>query len=299
MRLSNFCLAALALTLTIQAPAKSRKKKKTTETEVVKPDTVCVDTFSYAMGMAQSAGLKSYINQRMGIDTAYMTDFEKGLSEALAQPENMRLAAYAAGIQIGQQVWKQILPGLNRQITDKADSDFINEKLFIQGFEDGVRGHSLIMNADTASAVAIRQMEYYQAELTKRKFGNNLLEGDNFLKLNAKKDSVKTLKTGLQYKILKKGDGPVPTIDDRVKVNYEGRLINGTIFDSSYERKQPATFGCSQVIKGWTEALTQMPVGSIWEIYVPQEKGYGARQAGKIPPFSTLIFKIELLGIEK
>ena len=85
----------------------------------------------------------------------------------------------------------------------------------------------------------------------------------------------------------------------KVKVNYEGRLVDGTVFDSSYERKQPATFGCNQVIKGWTEALTQMPVGSKWEIYIPQELGYGSREAGKIPPFSALIFTVELLEIEK
>ena len=95
------------------------------------------------------------------------------------------------------------------------------------------------------------------------------------------------------------GNGEIPTATSKVKVNYEGRLIDGTVFDSSYERKKPTSFACNQVIKGWTEALTHMPVGSKWEIYIPQELGYGAREAGKIPPFSTLIFTVELLEIEK
>lgn len=299
MRLSSLCIAALALTFAVSAPAKSRKKKKVTKVEVAKPDTVSVDTFSYAMGMAQSAGLKAYLSQRMGIDTAYMADFEKGLAEAIAKPGDKKLAAYAAGVQIGQQLHGQIMPGVNRQITDQQDAPFVNEKLFSQGFLDGVCERSNVMTADKANAIAIKQMEFYQKELTERKFGKNRTEGEAFLKENAKKDSVKTLKTGLQYKVIKKGTGPVPTDTSKVKVNYEGRLLDGTVFDSSYERKQPAVFGCNQVIKGWTEALTNMPVGSVWEIYIPQEKGYGERQAGKIPPYSLLIFKVELLGIEK
>ena len=95
------------------------------------------------------------------------------------------------------------------------------------------------------------------------------------------------------------GTGDKPTKDQKVKVNYEGRLINGTVFDSSYKRKQPATFGVGQVIKGWTEALQMMPVGSKWELYIPQELAYGAKEQGKIPPFSCLIFTVELLDIVK
>ena len=131
------------------------------------------------------------------------------------------------------------------------------------------------------------------------KYGKNRTDGEAFLKANAKKDSVQTTPSGLQYKVLVAGTGEKPKATDRVKVNYEGHLIDGTEFDSSYKRNQPATFACNQVIKGWTEALTMMPVGSKWEIYVPQELGYGAREAGKIPPLSTLIFTVELLEIVK
>ena len=105
--------------------------------------------------------------------------------------------------------------------------------------------------------------------------------------------------SGLQYKIIKEGNGAVPTDSSKVKVNYKGTLIDGTQFDSSYDRKEPTTFRANQVIKGWTEALTMMPVGSKWELYIPQDLAYGAREAGQIKPFSTLIFEVELVGIEK
>jgi len=110
---------------------------------------------------------------------------------------------------------------------------------------------------------------------------------------------LKLHQAALQYKIIKEGNGAVPTDSSKVKVNYKGTLIDGTQFDSSYDRKEPTTFRANQVIKGWTEALTMMPVGSKWELYIPQELAYGAREAGQIKPFSTLIFEVELVGIEK
>lgn len=298
MKIRYIVLAVLTLAFVTNTSAKSRKKKKAETTEVVRFDTVTVDKFSYAMGIAQSGGLKNYVAQRMGVDTAFFDHFLRGLSESIRVPDDKKMQAYAAGIQIGKQVMEQILPGVNRQITDREGVSFLDEEQFKTGFLAGLGIGTPTMSTDSAMNVAQRQMNYYQAQLTEKKFGQNREEGEKFLKENAKKDSVKTLKTGLQYKVLKKGTGSVPTEASTVKVNYEGKLIDGTIFDSSYQRGEPATFGCTQVIKGWTEALTNMPVGSVWEIYIPQEKAYGARQAGKIPPFSTLIFKVELLGIE-
>jgi len=121
----------------------------------------------------------------------------------------------------------------------------------------------------------------------------------DFLEENKKKDGVITTESGLQYKIIRQGKGAIPTDMSKVKVNYIGKLIDGKEFDSSYKRKYPAVFRADQVIKGWTEALTMMPVGSKWEIYIPQELGYGSRSLDKIKPYSTLIFEIELLSIEK
>jgi FKBP-type peptidyl-prolyl cis-trans isomerase FklB len=128
----------------------------------------------------------------------------------------------------------------------------------------------------------------------------NKAEGEKFHKENAKKEGVVTLESGLQYKILKEGKGDKPAETDRVKVNYKGTLIDGTEFDSSYKRNRPATFGVNRVVKGWTEALQLMPVGSKWQIFVPSELGYGERGSrDKIGPHATLIFEVELLEIMK
>ena len=144
-----------------------------------------------------------------------------------------------------------------------------------------------------------KQFKYWRGIMMEKKYGPNRKAGEEFLKANAKKDSVQTTASGLQYKVLVAGTGDKPTATDRVKVNYEGRLLDGTVFDSSYKRGEPAVFGVSQVIKGWTEALQLMPVGSKWELYIPQEIAYGDREQQKIPPYSMLIFTVELIEIVK
>jgi len=129
-------------------------------------------------------------------------------------------------------------------------------------------------------------------------YGENRRKGEQFLAQNSTKDSVVTLPSGLQYKVLTMGTGPKPKATQEVHVKYEGRLVDGKVFDSSYTRKDQITkFRANQVIKGWTEALQLMPVGSKWELYIPQELGYGDRQSGQIPPYSTLIFTVELVDI--
>ena len=121
--------------------------------------------------------------------------------------------------------------------------------------------------------------------------------GEKFLAENAKKRGVKTLPSGVQYKVIKKGKGDLPGPEDNVRINYEGRLIDGTVFDSSYERNEPTEMAINMVVPGFAEALKNMPVGSTWEVYIPAEQAYAERELDKIKPFSTLIFKIELLEI--
>ena len=135
-----------------------------------------------------------------------------------------------------------------------------------------------------------------EAEL-KAKYKNNLEAGQKFLAENAKKEGIITTESGLQYKILKEGTGKTPVATDKVRVNYEGTLIDGTKFDSSYDRKEPAEFYVNRVIRGWTEALQLMKEGSKYELYIPYELAYGNRETGDIKPFSALIFKVELLKI--
>lgn len=151
---------------------------------------------------------------------------------------------------------------------------------------------------EEANAYVQSKAEAIKTKATEAQFAENKAAGEKFLAENAKKEGVKTTSSGLQYKIIKEGNGAVPTDSSKVKVNYKGTLIDGTQFDSSYDRKEPTTFRANQVIKGWTEALTMMPVGSKWELYIPQDLAYGAREAGQIKPFSTLIFEVELVGIE-
>lgn len=294
----KFVVLSLALLVCFDGSAK-RKNKKKQKAETVKVDTCSVDTFSYALGMANTQGLKQYVTSRMNVDTAYFSKFMEGFNAVLSEEERKKQTAYNAGLQIRQQVEEQVIPGLNRRITDNDSVKLINRELFLEGFGKTLNGEKTNMSLQRAEEVSQKQMQYYYERNMERKYGKNRQAGEEFLKANAKKDSIQTLPSGVQYKVLTQGNGEIPTATSKVKVNYEGRLIDGTVFDSSYERKKPTSFACNQVIKGWTEALTHMPVGSKWEIYIPQELGYGAREAGKIPPFSTLIFTVELLEIEK
>ena len=294
MKALKYIAIALGLLVCVSTNAAQRAKKSKKKAVAEKVDTIPMADFSYAYGIAQTNGLKNYLAQRMGVEEAYMADFLAGFDKAELDEADKREKARLAGIEIRQQVENQIVPQVNRQINDSLD--LLNRQRFVEGFRAAIAGNATL-TSDSAQAVATKQLDYYNSVKMEAKYGQNRRDGEAFLKANAKKDSVVTTKSGLQYKILTAGTGATPTAEQKVKVNYEGRLIDGTVFDSSYKRKQPATFACNQVIKGWTEALTMMPVGSKWEIYIPQDLGYGAREAGKIPPFSTLIFTVELLEI--
>ena len=161
-------------------------------------------------------------------------------------------------------------------------------------------GNSGCMTKEEAQTFMQTQMDAVKSKALEKKYADNKAAGEKFLAENKTKEGVVTTPSGLQYKVITKGTGAIPADTSKVKVNYKGTLIDGTEFDSSYKRKEPATFRANQVIKGWTEALTMMPVGSKWELYIPQDLAYGARETGgQIKPFSTLIFEVELVGIEK
>ena len=297
-RISILCFALLVgLCITAQAAGKKTSKKKGKAVEQVKVDTVSVDTFSYAYGKANTQGLKLYLSQRMGIDTTYMDDFMKGFEQMALTETDKKEKARLAGIEIRAQLENQILPAANRQIDDSVQ--VLVKQRFVDGFKDGIMQANMYITMDSTQKLVRKQMDYYHNVKMEKKYGANRLAGEEFLKLNAKKDSVQTTPSGLQYKVITMGTGEKPQPTQKVKVNYEGRLIDGTVFDSSFKHGKPVTFPCNQVIKGWTEALCMMPVGSKWELYVPQQLAYGDREQGKIPPFSTLVFTVELLSIEK
>ena len=256
-----------------------------------------VDSMSYAIGMAQTNGLKEYLVDRLGVDTAYMDQFIKGLNEGANAGDNKKKAAYYAGIQIGQQISNQMVKGINHEVFGDDSTKTISLKNFMAGFISGTTGKKGLMTVDQAETVARTKMQEIKAKEMEKVYGPNKEAGEKFLAANAKKDGVKTLESGVQYRVIKEGTGAIPADTSLVKVHYEGRLLNDSVFDSSYRRGEPITLRCNQTIKGWTDAMVHMPAGSTWEVYIPQELAYGEREQGQIKPFSVLIFKIELLEV--
>ena len=256
-----------------------------------------VDSMSYAIGMAQTQGLKEYLVERLGVDTAYMDEFIKGLNEGTNAGDNKKKAARYAGIQIGQQIATQMVKGINMQVFGDDSTKSISLKNFMAGFVSGTTGKKGLMTPDTAQVIAQTLMQRIKSREMEKTYGPNKAEGEKFLAENAKKEGVKTLPSGVQYKVIKEGTGAIPADTSMVKVHYEGKTLDGNVFDSSYKRGNPIDLRCNQTIKGWTDAMVHMPAGSIWEVYIPQELAYGEREQGDIKPFSMLIFKIELLEV--
>ena len=257
-----------------------------------------IDTVSYTIGMSQTRGLKEYLINQLGVDTTYMDAFIKGLNEGAKAGDDKKTAAYYAGIQIGQQISNQMVKGLNHELFGEDSTKTISMKNFLAGFIAGTTGKNQLMTMGQADSIADATVKAIKAREAEKQYGDNKAAGEKFLAENAKKEGVKVLESGVQYKVIKEGSGEIPKDSSMVVVNYEGKTIDGKVFDSSYG-KEPVTFPANRVIKGWTEALVHMPVGSIWEVYIPPELAYGERSTGQFEPFSALIFKIELLSIKK
>ena len=255
-----------------------------------------IDTLSYAIGMSQSDGLKQYLSERLGIDTAYIDDFIKGLNEGATAGDDKEKAAYYAGIQIGQQLGGQMLQGINYEVFGNDSTKTISLKNLLAGFVAGITEKDQKMSLLQARATADEKIQEIKSKAMEKQWGAYKKQNEEWLAKNSKAEGVVTLPSGLQYKVITEGKGAVPADTSNVKVNYEGKTIDGKVFDST---DTGTTFRCNQVIKGWTEALTKMPVGSKWEVYIPASLAYGERQPNDIiKPYSTLIFTIELLGIE-
>ena len=257
-----------------------------------------IDSLSYMMGISNTEGLEGYLTMQMGVDTTYMADFIKGVKEG----KNMSTAndaAYIAGLQIGRQVGNEIVERINQSLFKNDSTMSLNKNNFIAGFLGALDKKSGMPTKKEAMEYVDTHVKAIEAKALEAKYGENKTAGEKFLAENATKEGVQTTPSGLQYKIIKQGKGAVPTTKNTVKVHYKGTLIDGTEFDSSYSRNEPSSFPVTGVIKGWTEALTMMPVGSKWELYIPQELAYGSRETGTIKPFSTLVFEVELLEIEK
>ena len=303
MKQTIFTLALALVASASFSGAEAAKKKKTAQPEPAAVQapvalTSGSDSVSYAAGMSITNGLLPFLINQEGVDTAYMADFMRGFKEIVERADDPRVKAYAAGMNIANQVKDRMLPGMTKEFTDTPDT--IKTDIFFRGFEDALTGDTThFKQADAEVFFQLRQDIDKKAKEEKL-FGPNRDAGRKFLAENKGKEGVVTMPSGLQYKVLVQGTGVVPQKTDQVQVNYEGRLIDGTVFDASKKHgDKPATFRPDQVIRGWTEALTMMPVGSKWQLFIPYELAYGEREAGLIKPYSALIFDVELVGIEK
>jgi FKBP-type peptidyl-prolyl cis-trans isomerase FklB len=299
-------IALLALALVVSAAfmtasadkKKSKKKDKaaavaTVETPV--PILSSGDTLSYALGYAAADGLLEYIERQFQVGADQIGTFTEVFKETLGKSSEPSFKARQAALTIASLFEQRILPEVTETFAGTGDS--INANIFTQAFLAAVKKDTTVMNMPAATDISKARSQAVKEQKDEAYRIHNL----QWLVNNREQEGVVTTESGLQYKVITKGTGPVPTESDKVTVKYEGRLIDGTVFDSSYKRNpQTTTFRVNQVIRGWTEALTMMPVGSKWELYIPQELAYGSRQTGKeIKPYSTLIFVVELVDIVK
>lgn len=290
MKLQSLLIIGLAASVCVGSQARARKKIKDVPSMEIKGQSVDAKTFSYAMGVYQAEGLRNFIQQREGIDSTLYPMFLQGLNSTMSENERKELYAMVSGMRISEQLEQQMIPAFNKQAVGKADSTYCDVAIMKQAITEGLLRRAAF-SGDSAQRVVDAQFEY-QTQMLK-----NL--NQQYLVDNGKRKGVITTPSGLQYEVLTKGTGALPTDSSEVEVHYEGKLIDGTKFDSSYDRGKTATFGVQKVIKGWTEGLQLMPVGSTYMLYIPYQLAYGERGNRNIPPFSTLVFKVELVSIKK
>jgi len=234
-------------------------------------------------------------------NTRNIAEFLKGLKQSIDAPESQQ--AYYTGLSIGGQIGKQMFPNVIAQLYGPDSKEKMNADAFLAALAASMKGEKFII-PEAGTLFNTKMQEVQAKEQAKREEEMKALNADKiaaeakFFEENKTKEGVVTLPSGVQYKILKEGNGAKPSANDVVKVHYHGTLIDGTVFDSSVDRGTPATFNVSGVIKGWTEILQLMPVGSKWTVYIPYDLAYGGADRGTIKPFSNLIFDIELIDIE-
>ena len=290
-------LAALVVASTALYAAPSKKKKKEVAAAKVEKPVELIsasDSLSYAAGKFMSRGLLEYLQRNLQVDTAYLADFITGFREAMEKTGDPKYTAMNAGRTIAQQVDKQMLPTVLKQF--EGTEHTIDARLLHEGFLSGVLADTTIMTEPHAVTLFKATSEADE----KKKNEAYKTANEAWLNENKTKEGVQTLPSGLQYEVLESGKGDSPKASDNVEVHYTGKLIDGTVFDSSVERGVPASFGVTQVIPGWVEALQLMHEGDKWRLYIPSDLAYGPNGAGGvIGPNMTLIFDVELLRVIK
>ena len=275
-------------------------KQQSTPTGNLKDE---VDSLSYAVGLAQSPApeqIKDYLMQT-GSDSAFVDEFFKGMKEGLKTTDNKKELAYQLGVQVGIRFKTQTFPQLEGQVFAGDSTKHLSAKNFLAGMIDGKNNVSaLVVGKDTlrrehAGMYAEQKMQMMARKANEKVYAAAKKKNEDFIAKIAKTAGVKALPGGVYYKEIKAGTGATPKATQVCEVSYEGRLIDGKVFDSS--NGQPVKFSANQVIKGWGIVLTNMKVGSEWEVYIPWKLAYGDRGQGQIPPFSTLVFKMKLVSV--
>lgn len=273
------------------------KVQENKELEEMGLSTAKVDSLSYIMGMTQTNGLKEFLAQAYKVDTTKMDKFYDGMLKYFNTKDNKDEAAYLAGILIASQIDMNMLRSQDYQLVGNDSTEIISRKHFLAAFFNKLKGEKAMtdMTDQDAMFTARRLNEELRQTIVQKWQKKN----EDWMAEIATKKGVKKLSDNLYYEVLTEGKGETPSDSSTVKVNYEGKLVDGSVFDSSYERGEATEFPVNRVIPGWAEALTHMPVGSKWKLYIGQEKAYGAQQSGSIRPFSALEFTVELLDIVK
>lgn len=254
-----------------------------------------VDSLSYAAGL-QSAPMMDQAMQQMQIDSTYQDEVIKGIYAGIKSATDKKKAAYNAGIIIGNQL-AMMNKAASQELFSGDSTQTLSLKNLVAGFVAGATKKNMKMTEDQAREYVQTKSQQLKSQSAEKMYGPAKKAAEKWMADNAKKAGVKTLGQGVQYKVLKEGTGAIPTNGQNVKLNYELKGTDGKVIESTFG-KQPTQMPVSGVIPGFTEALTHMPVGSKWEVYIPYSAGYGERQAGPIKPFSNLIFTIELLSVE-
>ncbi len=255
-----------------------------------------VDSLTNYLGIAQSDGLKQYMKMQLQVDSAYTNEFIKGMIEGATAKDDPKQDAYMKGLTVGKQV-KDMANNLSSEVYADDSTKQVPVKNLLAGIIAGLKGEAT-MSPDSAYGEFQSMLQPLRTAALERKYADEKAANEKFLADNAKKEGVTVLPSGIQYKVITEGTGALPTDTSTVKCLYEGRLIDGTVFDSNTgEGREPfeVNLGMPRVIPGWVEALKLMPAGSKWEVYIPQDLAYGAQDMGQIKPFSTLVFTIEVL----
>lgn len=255
-----------------------------------------VDSLTYELGVSQADGLRQYMTMQLQVDTTQLDEFIKGMKEGALQKSDNASQAYSRGVEVGRQI-QQMAEGLGKDVYPDDSTKTVKVENLLAGIIAGLKR--------TAGETTDQAYERYNALMApirsanmERQFGDNKKAGEKYLADNAKKAGVKALASGVQYKVLNAGSGEMPADTATVNVRYEGKLIDGTVFDSNTgegREPMPVNLAKPQLIPGFAEVLKMMPYGAKWEVTIPQAQAYGESNMGQIKPFSTLIFTIEIV----